>query len=433
MAAIMDDPGVLVDDANVSVNGFNVKVFGLSDWKIELAFDLAANGVGSFFTLDDPTKGLLDDPTYLLAGDTFVDVTPYVRHVNTQRGRSTTLGHFTAGVCSFVLDNRDRIFDPTMVGSPFYGSIVPRKALRISRQNNYVFSGNVQDWNFGYTLEGDSTAEVSGVDGFAFIATQNVPAQTNTGELSGARVNAILTQIGWPSASRDVSAGNVLIDADVISNPTNALNYLQVIETSQAGALFVDKFGHVAFLDSADLQAYTSGLTFGDTGIPFTGMGVVYGVEELLNVSNVTFTAAGVIAGTAIATDAASQTAYGTIDETIDTLLASSADADALANWRVGTLSQPKYRIDAITISLEGCTPAQALQVLDVELGDVATVTWTPNSIGSAISQIVTVDQIEHSAAPDRHDVTFTMSETIAAFILDDAIYGVLDDDILGF
>ena len=86
-----------------------------------------------------------------------------------------------------------------------------------------------------------------------------------------------------------------------------------------------------------------------------------------------------------------------------------------------------------MTISVEGCTSAQALQVLDVELGDVATVTWTPNSIGSAISQIVTVDQIEHSAAPDRHDVTFTMSETIAAFILDDLTFGVLDDDILGF
>jgi hypothetical protein len=243
----------------------------------------------------------------------------------------------------------------------------------------------------------------------------------------------VLTEIGWPLTQRNISVGQATLDADVVAADDNALNYLQKVETSEPGALFIGKAGDFTFRDRADLQTYTSGLTFGGTGIPFTGMGVVFGVEELLNVSSVTFTAAGVIAGTAIATDAASQTAYGTIDETIDTLLASSADATALANWRVGTLSQPKYRIDAITISLEGCTPAQALQVLDVELGDVATVTWTPNSIGSAISQIVTVDQIAHDATPDRHDVTFTMSETIAAFILDDAIYGVLDDDILGF
>ena len=71
--------------------------------------------------------------------------------------------------------------------------------------------------------------------------------------------------------------------------------------------------------------------------------------------------------------------------------------------------------------------------MLDVELGDIATVTWTPNSVGAAISQIVTVDQIAHEASPDRHNVTFTMSETTAAFLLDDANFGVLDEDLLGF
>ena len=174
-------------------------------------------------------------------------------------------------------------------------------------------------------------------------------------------------------------------------------------------------------------------LTFGGTGIPFTGMQVVFGSEELLNTSSVTFTSGATVAGTSIATDATSVTQYGTIDEVVTTILSSSVQADALAQNRVSTLGQPKYRIDAVTVSLEGCTAAQALQVLDVELGDVATVAWTPNNIGSAISQIVTVDQIEHDAAPDRHNVTFTMSETIAAFILDDTVYGVLDSGILGF
>ena len=303
----------------------------------------------------------------------------------------------------------------------------------IDRDSEVIYTGLIEDWNFNYDVSGQSLAEVSASDGFTLVANQTRTAGTATAQATGARVAAVLTEIGWPLTQRNISVGQATLDADVVAADENALNYLQKVETSEPGALFIGKAGDFTFRDRADLQTYTSGLTFGGTGIPFTGMGVVFGVEELLNVSSVTFTAAGVIAGTAIATDAASQTAYGTIDETIDTLLASSADAGGLAAYRVGTLSQPKYRIDAITISLEGCTPAQALQVLDVELGDVATVTWTPNSIGSAISQIVTVDQIAHDAAPDRHDVTFTMSETIAAFILDDAIYGVLDDDILGF
>ena len=401
--------------------------------RVQIAFDLSATAGVNFFTLDDTDKGVLDNTAYLLGGDVLIDVTQYVRDFSVKRGRSTTLQKFTAGQANVTLDNRSRIFDPTYAAGTYYGQILPRKQIVIDRDSEVIYTGLVEDWNFNYDVSGQSLAEVSASDGFTLVANQTRTAGTATAQATGARVAAVLTEIGWPLTQRNISVGQATLDADVVAADDNALNYLQKVETSEPGALFIGKAGDFTFRDRADLQTYTSGLTFGGTGIPFTGMGVVFGVEELLNVSSVTFTAAGVIAGTAIATDAASQTAYGTIDETIDTLLASSADATALANWRVGTLSQPKYRIDAITISLEGCTPAQALQVLDVELGDVATVTWTPNSIGSAISQIVTVDQIAHDAAPDRHDVTFTMSETIAAFILDDAIYGVLDDDILGF
>ena len=401
--------------------------------RVQIAFDLSATAGVNFFTLDDTDKGVLDNTAYLLGGDVLIDVTQYVRDFTVNRGRSTTLQKFTAGQANVTLDNRTRIFDPTYAAGTYYGQILPRKQIVIDRDSEVIYTGLVEDWNFNYDVSGQSLAEVSASDGFTLVANQTRTAGTATSQLTGARVAAVLTEIGWPLTQRNISVGQATLDADVVAADDNALNYLQKVETSEPGALFIGKAGDFTFRDRADLQTYTSGLTFGGTGIPFTGMGVVFGVEELLNVSSVTFTAAGVIAGTAIATDAASQTAYGTIDETIDTLLASSADATALANWRVGTLSQPRYRIDAITISLEGCTPAQALQVLDVELGDVATVTWTPNSIGSAISQIVTVDQIAHDATPDRHDVTFTMSETIAAFILDDAIYGVLDDDILGF
>ena len=401
--------------------------------RVQIAFDLSATAGVNFFTLDDTDKGVLDNTAYLLGGDVLIDVTSYVRDFSVNRGRSTTLQHFTAGQANVTLDNRTRIFDPTYAAGTYYGQILPRKQIVIDRDSEVIYTGLIEDWNFNYDISGQSLAEVSASDGFTLVANQTRTAGTATAQATGARVAAVLTEIGWPLTRRNISVGQATLDADVVAADENALNYLQKVETSEPGALFIGKAGDFTFRDRADLQTYTSGLTFGGTGIPFTGMGVVFGVEELLNVSSVTFTAAGVIAGTAIATDAASQTAYGTIDETIDTLLASSANATALANWRVGTLSQPKYRIDAVTISLDGCTPAQALQVLDVELGDVATVTWTPNSIGSAISQIVTVDQIAHDAAPDRHDVTFTMSETIAAFILDDNIYGVLDDDILGF
>jgi len=54
--------------------------------KVEIAFDLAANGLGSFFTLDDPVKGKLDNTLYVLGGDVLVDVTNTVRQVSVSVG-----------------------------------------------------------------------------------------------------------------------------------------------------------------------------------------------------------------------------------------------------------------------------------------------------------------------------------------------------------
>ena len=401
--------------------------------RVQIAFDLSATSGITFFTLDDPEKGVLDNTVYLLGGEALVDVTQYVREFSVQRGRSTTLQKFTAGQANVTLDNRSRIFDPTFTTGTYYGQILPRKQIVIDRDGETIYTGLVEDWNFAYDVSGQSLAEVSASDGFTLVANQFRSAGTATAQLTGARVNAVLTEIGWPLTQRIISTGQATLDADFVEDDVNALGYMQQVELSEPGALFIGKAGEFVFKDRQNLQTYTSGLTFGGTAIPFTGMQVSFGTEELLNTSAVTYYAGTVIGGTAIASDATSQGQFGVIDEVLDTLLASSADAQILANWRVATLAQPKYRIDAVTVSLEGCTPAQALQVLDVELGDVATVTWTPNEIGSAITQVVSVDQIAHEASPSRHDVTFTMSETIAAFILDDVLYGVLDVGILGF
>ena len=74
--------------------------------KVEIAFDLSANGQGNFLTLDDSVKGQLDSTTYVLAGETLVDITDKVRRLSSQRGRSRVLEQFTAGVCTIDLSNQ---------------------------------------------------------------------------------------------------------------------------------------------------------------------------------------------------------------------------------------------------------------------------------------------------------------------------------------
>ena len=403
--------------------------------KVEIAFDLNANGVGPFFTLDDPVKGLLDSVEFILAGaDVLVDVTDTVRQVSIQRGRNRQLEKFTAGNANIVLDNRDRIYDPLNTASPYFGSIVPRKQVTISDEGQIIYTGQVADWNFDYSLSGDSTAQVSCVDAFSLLVDPFLTADTETAQLTGARVNAVLDDVGWPLGKRQVSAGKATLGADVIEvDKTQALDYLNKVSLSEPGALYVANNGDLVFRDRTDLQNASGSITFGTGGIPFSDIGVEYGVEEMANQVSVTYYGGTAIAGTAVARDETSIGQYGTLDENYDTLLSSASDAQSLANWQVGLFAQPRYRVDRITVALDGLTTLDQQSVLAVELGDVVTVTWTPNNVGAALSQLVTIDGIDFSANPSSRRISFTMSETAAAFILNDPVFGVLGNNLLGF
>ena len=322
-------------------------------------------------------------------------------------------------------------YDPTNSSSPYYGSIVPGKQVVIDHLDQPMYDGNVADWNFSYDVNGNAVAEPSAVDGLTYLAQQTLSFGTATSQLTGARVNAILNTTGWPATQRSIATGQATLDADIIPEGTNALAYLeQVADISEPGALYVDRLGQIAFKDRAQLQSYSTGVSFGGTvGIPYQDCEVVYGIEEMANSVQVTYTAGSVVAGTAIAEDLTSQAAYGIIDKKYESLLSTSTQATALANWQVALYAQPRYRVDSIGVILGGLNSVQALQVLQLDLGDVVQVT-PPNS---SAAQIVTIDGIEHDADPQQHRVVFRMSETTAAFILDDTFFGTLDNNPLGF
>lgn len=402
--------------------------------KVSIAFDLNANGQGNFLTLDDATKGQLNAATYPLAGEVLVDVTDKVRAVSVSRGRSRDLDKFTAANVNITLDNRDRHFDPLYTAGPYYGQLVPKKRVEVEHLGQMMMTGQVEDWLYDYSVSGDSIAQASCSDAFSQIVNETIPAGTATSQLSGARVNAILDAIDWPATLRQVSAGYATLDANVVpEDGVDALSYLQQVALSERGLLFMGKGGSVVFRDRVDSQNPATGVGFGNGGIPFVGIDVASTAEEMVNRASVTWTAGTAVAGTATAEDATSIAAYGLLPKTYDTLLANEASAEALAGFIVSRYSRPAYRVDKITVNLAGMTVLQAQRVLGVELGDVCTVTWTPNGVGDEISQSVIVDAIAHDATPAQHNVTFTLSQAISAFVLDSTLFGVLDDDVLGF
>ena len=107
------------------------------DTRVRIAFDLAAGGAGNFFTLDDPSKGELDNATFKLAGDILEDVTNEVRSITVRRGRSRELERYQAGAATVNLDNKDRKYDPAAgtAVTPFGASMRPRKALESLMDN----------------------------------------------------------------------------------------------------------------------------------------------------------------------------------------------------------------------------------------------------------------------------------------------------------
>lgn len=405
--------------------------------KVELGFNLSANGIGNYLTLDDPVKGKLDDAAYPLAGDVLVDVTTTVREVSVRRGRSRTLEKFTAGLAQVTLDNRTRDYDPNYASSPYYGSIVPRKQVKITRDGYPVYSGNVESWSWDYDLSGDATAEVRAVDGFASLAQADMTAGTAPGTTPGARIGTALTYAGWPTAQRALATGNATLDADVIADGVNVLAYIQKVEQSEPGAFFMARDGVATFLSRSDLQDPTSGnVTFGVGGVPVIEYQAASLTDEMKNNVSVTFTAGSVVGGTVTASDATSIQSYGQFDYSLDTLLDDSLQAQRLADWLVSSYKDPKYRVDSVTVLLESLTTMQQGQVLDLELGDVVTVAMSLpniNAVGSAVSQVLSIDAIEHQIGIDRHFVTFTMSETTTGFVLDSSDFGVLNSNQLGF
>lgn len=401
--------------------------------KVSIAFDLSVNGVGNYFTLDDTTKGVLNNTTFVLGGPVLVDVTNRVRSVQINRGRSRQLQRFTAGAANVVMDNRDRYLDPLYSSSPYFGSIVPGKQIVIEDNNLPVYTGQVVDWNLDYSVDGDSIATASCADGLSTISQAVAVAGTATPQLTGARINQVLTDAGWPVAQRTISAGQETLAADVVATGTNSVTYLQKAVDSDPGILFVGKTGLMTFKDRADLQGFTSNVQFGPGGgIPFTNIEVEYGSEELFTIVNVSYWG-GTAVATVTASNATGVAAYGEIALNQDTLLATSDDASILATFLSNKWGVPTYRFSALTVSITGVQSNQANQVLGLELGDMVLVNWTPNNIGSPISQYCTIEGITHEVTPENHYVTLNLSKTFASFLLDSSAFGVLDQNNLGF
>lgn len=395
--------------------------------KVEIVFDTSKNST-NFFTLNDPVKGVLNNSTYKLGGSQFVDVSEFVRSVSVSRGKNRELEKVTAGSCSVTFDNNNRWFDPQFTESPYYGNIVPKREIRISMNDEYVFRGVIEDWNLAYSKNGDSTAEVLAIDGFALLGQQTLTGGTATSQLSGARVTAVLDDpsVVWPITLRSVDTGTTTLQADVIPAGTNALQYLQLIEATEYGQIFIGRDGSFNFRDRQFQPSATDVLLADDgSGINFAEVNIVYGSEQLYNEIELS----RLSGGTVVAFDSTSQTTYGIRNLTEDGLLFNSdADMIPLATWYATKYANPEYRFETVGVNLDVLSLADQLRLLQIDLDDTMRVKFTPNGVGDPIEKTVQVIGVLHGWSTNQQRITFAFQDLgISPFILDDAIFGKLD------
>jgi hypothetical protein len=402
-------------------------------------------GYGQPFQLDDAFYGVLDTAGRgTLGGIQFADVTTYVQSVSITRGRSRQLDEFNCGSAQINLWNKERIFDPLNQSSPYWiggatqqTGVVPRLPVQILANGIPIYTGLVTDWDINYDLGFNDTATVQCADNFTVLSNQLINAVASPSvESTGTRINTVLnySEINYQGA-RAIDTGSSTLGAFAIAQDTNCLNYFQQINTSEQGYLFMSANGTLTFKSRSSVLNPVSGATFnGDgTGLPFNSLQNLYGDELLYNFIT-TQSPAGALQTTSNATSIAQYQAQQY--SLLDLLNSTTTEVAGLGNYLLGRYQNPILRFNGLQTQLSAMTTAQQNIALSLDLTNICTVvknfvTGTPSSN----SQTLIVSGVNHTITPGNHVISYTFESTDgnAYFVLDDTIFGTLDNNLLSF
>jgi hypothetical protein len=183
----------------------------------------------------------------------FNDISADVISVSVNRGKDPQQDTFNAASCSISLNNETRKYDPDYAPSPYQGQIVPTGELKVYSEGQIVFTGYITDWNFSYSPNGESIAEIVASDAFWNLNNQTLTEYAPAEQSSSNRILSVLArpEVGgtaiWPVSQRVISAGIATVGDYEVADGTNALSYLQEVEKAEPGRLFIDKEGRIVF------------------------------------------------------------------------------------------------------------------------------------------------------------------------------------------
>ena len=391
--------------------------------------------------LGSATKGILGT-NRLGSGTLPIEVTDLVTRVAIRRGRNRITSKFEFGSAEVVLYDQNGDWNPMNPAGAYYPNLVPLRQIIIYATylgvDYYLFSGFITNYDTGFRLGNEdlSTVSLRCVDGFKLLAGSAITtvAGAGAGQLSGARVDALLDAVEWPVSLRNIDTGQSTLQADP-GTSRNVLEALQTVENSEFGGIFMDGESRVNFVDRDSLitRPATSLYSFNDDGTDISYTNAVVAFDDTTLINDVTVTRSG-------------GTAQNVFDQpSIDKYFLHSGnrtgilvqtDTEALnqAKGILATRKDPEVRIDSIQLNLyDDVNPNKPLAGVDIDLLDGITVTKTmPGS--TSVTQPSLVNAIHHDITKSSWMTTlFTSEPLLAGFVLDSTISGILGEDVLSY
>jgi hypothetical protein len=225
----------------------------------------------------------------------------------------------------------------------------------------------------------------------------------------GTRVGRILDLIDWSVSDRVLSAGASVLQAATIGNQ-KALEHLQKVSQSEFGDLFVDANGAVVLRGRNDSVDQPSRATFADRhNVGLAARVVTPEYSDQLIKNDVTISRAGGVARNA--QDATSIGQYLIHSYALSGLIHNSDDLSLRAAQHVvAQYKDPLQRISGLVVEAHADPVNLFPQVLGRELLDRITVTYTPQGIPPAISQLTVIEGLTHSFTPKRWTTAYDLS-----------------------
>ena len=404
------------------------------------------------FTLNDPIKGVLNSPDYVLDGSTeFASVIDGATGISVFRGRRDIGDQFTAGTMSFDLNDTftGGIFNPFDTQSPYFNTdeavpgLAPMRKVILSREGEQLFNGYIVDYNYNFNLGGLDTVSVSCADDFYLLSQTYMDEFNVSEELANVRIEAVLdlpeVNAFQLPGERNLETSTILLggaSAYTVPYGTSVAAYMAKINESVQGRIFCARDGVFTFQDrvGTTLSAPTASFHDDGTNIPYDNVGISFEANQVINRAAVQHAGA---TSPEIAEDLTSQGIYFIQTTAIsDALVHNDTAALDLANYLL--VGQPEARYTNVSTPFAALTDAQRDVVAILEIGATVSVekSFTSGNSITQLGQELAIEGIQHEIDLfTGHRITLFTSPTTLVFelILDDAVYGTLDaENVLG-